>query len=729
MIKLILCSRFRGVFRQFRREVSRTNLCSHPVLHCRYHADTFSQEDELVEFLISSVVDDVYSSRNCELSSSRNTKSTSSPSVIGSRVASFPSSEAGHSLSRKPSLQARSSKECNDASRAKSISWEYITESNSFVCVRRQPSSSVNSPFEVEWKCCRCQNFNRVGAKKCIHCKSDATESYRTKFPPSRLITLFPPTWICDECGNRNTSSQHPSLPESSSILSERLSQRSKFFCAKCQSPFKGVRKWACSSCDCINSRASNQCSSCFRERPPGWVCKQCSEASNSIFTLQCRVCKSFRPSRCSEGIQKCTLCGEVNDVRSELCEYCVAPLQALQSFFSSPAQLEGSKMPATGAALQKEVKTPSNTFCEEMSLLQSTDTVIDEPMVQDGSWWCPKCNIILRRNATFCDICLTPRGETPTSSNSKRAGTPLSRQTQAGDWQCPYCRQLNEMRVKSCCGKERECPVGYWLCFHCSSVNRNERHLCLGCGREPSETTWNCKVCRTSNNVHVFSCVTCASPHPLLWACSACGKTYHYSFLKCHCGMPRPDPPVPVVCPLCGAPNAEKRKSCFRCRGRLFSHQWKCSECRYEKNARALYRCERCFSPRPFSMEEITWVCDVCSTAVDSGGDLPERFQCPKCNSPYTTHCLKFPARWICKGCRLQANRSTSPTCMECGQRRSLTPFKCPAVCPHCFQDTVLTEKEMCSLCEGSLSALLSAPGEVVQGMETPVFNQLFSE
>lgn len=735
MIKLITRSRFRRVCRPYSHKFDRSNTFRCSGFYHRYHTSkTLSQEDELVQSLVSSTDDSNLPPRIYELNFKGNTK-TSSPSIVPSRTTG-PTSRCNevHPQTSKTAPTVCSTSGSGGASPVKPAPLDYVVESNRFVSVRRQDFSQGHYIPEVQWKCCRCQNFNSIEVKTCTHCKSDAAESYRKKFPPSRQITLFPPVWICEECGNKNDASQNTSSTSTEHISNLWWAQRSKFFCEKCQSPFKGVRKWTCSFCDSVNSRASAQCSTCFHVRLPGWKCKKCNGAPNSIFSLQCISCRNLRPSRVSKGTKQCANCGETNDIRSELCESCVAPLQELQSLFLSSLKHIGSSLPAPvpglKPVLQKELKALSNTSCGEASLGQHADSAQDKSLTEkDGSWWCENCNIILRRNATFCDICLTPRGGVFGSKSGKGTNTSLSHQPQPGDWQCPYCRQFNGINVRSCCGKERECPAGYWLCANCASINRNERHLCLGCGHAPSQTMWKCKVCGTSNSVHIFTCETCVSPHPLLWSCPKCRKSYHYTFSKCECGMSRPDSPSAVICPLCGAPNAKKRKSCFRCRGRLFSDQWKCLKCHYEKNSRIVYRCEQCLSARPFHIEGITWVCDVCSTAVDSGGDLPERLQCPKCNSQYTSHCLKFPSRWICKGCRLEANRATSPTCMECGRNRMLAPFKCPAVCPHCFQDTVLTENEVCSLCGGSLSALLNAPGEVVQGMETKVIRKMRSD
>lgn len=342
------------------------------------------------------------------------------------------------------------------------------------------------------------------------------------------------------------------------------------------------------------------------------------------------------------------------------------------------------------------------------------------------GSWWCPQCNVILRRNALFCDICLRSRSLSENTSPIGSSGTQSAPKVAPGDWQCPYCRKFSSVNSGACCGTPREAPEGYWICSWCSSTNRNARERCLGCGNFPPAIKWKCDICGGLNPTDIFYCETCASAHPFLWGCSLCGAHYHHNITKCRCGGTNPEPPIVLSCPICAAPNREMRKSCFRCRARLSSDEWKCPEC-HHSNRRNVHRCFHCSTPRFFNMNEVTWVCDVCSTAVASGGDLPERKYCPKCNSFRTSHCLAFPSRWACRHCNLQANRTTSPKCIDCGAKRRASPFRSSVMCPHCFVETLMNEDEKCSHCKESLSDVLSEAGKQVQGMKpTPETSHL---
>lgn len=585
------------------------------------------------------------------------------------------------------------------------MSEDYFHECNRFLTIRVQ-KDGTNAPLSkkgpVQWKCCRCNQWSLVGYKKCIHCKAEAHHSHRQAFAPVRQVVVFSGPWVCEECGMEN--------PKAPTQASNPTLSRTKFFCSGCGSPFNGVKVWTCPTCYSLNARGSAQCSTCFQDRPISWNCSKCNKQL-SIFTCRCSACNYEAPSQKTKGTQSCTNCGTLNDSRSELCETCVAPLDNLQSMFCARNDTY-KKQPKTPFLEENKADSPCEPERKETKIDSSPDASHSNSLL-NGAWWCRNCNIVLRRNATFCDICLQSRG----GSSNSLAQPPVT--TFPGDWQCPYCRQFRRVNTTICCGKPRVCPTGYWLCQKCCSTNRNERQQCLGCACSPPDKVWKCTTCGSSNEVDSFLCGTCYSPHPVLWSCAGCMKSNHYTVSTCECGMRRILPPNPIICSVCGAPNAPPRKSCFRCRGRLVSGRWICSECHNETNSRTSMRCELCRTPRKFNMAQITWVCDVCSTAIDSGGDLPVRLQCPKCNSMFTDYCLKFPSRWVCKKCKLEGNRSTSPNCMECGQRRKLSPFTCPAVCPHCFNRVVLDEREECSSCCESLSALLTEPGELVQGMK----------
>lgn len=555
---------------------------------------------------------------------------------------------------------------------------EEIKTAAAFVEVRRNSAS-------IEWKCCMCSTFTGINERVCGKCQANCSKSFRSAFPPSRLVALFPPIWVCEQCETENRSDG-------------AVDSRAKLLCTKCRSPFPGVREWYCPSCHQLNSLGSKQCTSCFLNRPVSWSCDACGKDKLSVFVHTCSSCATKRRTEDGSSIVKCPFCHAINDFRAELCERCVAPLHA-----STHSKFK-SKLVEKKEAVHPLATTSTN--------MQPHLTQADRSNESSGSWWCAHCNIELRRNCTFCDVCLRPR------SNSVSHTLPPSQPASRGEWQCPHCRKLCGNDTRECCGQARKIPVGYWFCATCLSTNKNGRPACIGCGGPPPSESWECSLCSKPNDASTFVCSTCSSPHPLLWCCSACQVCHHVSVSACECGGRKPSPPIPLLCRICEAPNAPDRRACFRCRCRLSSDAWNCSLCGFEKNSRTALRCKQCLSPRHFHMGEVTWVCDVCNTPVASGGDLPERKKCPKCGYLYTSHCVTFPTRWICKQCKL-CNRSTASSCVECGQKRLLPPFKSPVVCMNCFQETTLSETEECVHCHASLSPFLDASGAFVRDME----------
>ncbi|RNF05157.1 hypothetical protein TraAM80_04718 [Trypanosoma rangeli] len=114
---------------------------------------------------------------------------------------------------------------------------------------------------------------------------------------------------------------------------------------------------------------------------------------------------------------------------------------------------------------------------------------------------------------------------------------------------------------------------------------------------------------------------------------------------------------------------------------------------------------------PREYNMKEVTWICDVCDTAVATGGALPERTQCPRCCSERTDRSLCLPSRWRCQGCGV-VNVYALPTCLECGVKRVLEHLHTRITCSSCFRVTFLTEQEQCSKCGANLSSIINEAG-----------------
>lgn len=598
-------------------------------------------------------------------------------------------------------------------------------------------SRGSSSDPGLEWMCVMCQTFNFMGRKSCRKCTASNTLSFTDRDRPSRHVTTFPATWLCEECGANNKTvtdmagASRPELPKAS---------RMKFFCSSCKKPFGGVREWHCPSCREINGKASVQCATCFEDRPAFWKCASC-DAANSIFAVECRSCKEVRAHKDSSSTVVCAGCGCRNDVRWELCEGCMAPMPAMTnalkrmssvrppaSLFTPPptrAESEPSAPPAVKTPILPTAvegigsPAPARNFPEtEPDSRKDPGRSPRETSEMEGAWWCTNCNIQLRRNATFCDVCLSLREQSALGAGQARkepqpAGAAADPAPPIpGSWQCPYCRQFQSPHAAECCGHPRELPNGYWLCSMCSSVNRFERGECLGCGAGQVPVPWPCPMCGRRNSGDAFECETCVSPHPTLWQCSSCKKSVHLSKLSCPvCQAPRPAASLSVACPVCKVPNRPTRKGCHRCRARLQDDEWTCNGCHTVHHNHTVLRCTFCQKPRAFNMAERVWVCDVCSTPVVTGSDADNLTQCPRCGSGRTEASLSFPSRWMCRDCGI-SNVIPSPKCVECGSIRRVNGLDAKVCCPHCFRTTVLTDSELCGDCGGSLSGMLSDAG-----------------
>ncbi|ORC93062.1 uncharacterized protein TM35_000023880 [Trypanosoma theileri] len=283
------------------------------------------------------------------------------------------------------------------------------------------------------------------------------------------------------------------------------------------------------------------------------------------------------------------------------------------------------------------------------------------------------------------------------------------------GDWRCPYCRNMINVMITSCCGVPREVPFGYWLCPTCCSTNRDERGKCIGCSAAPPEKPWRCLLCRNKNHNDAFFCTRCGSAHPHHWKCEKCGvRCLHACDKRCRsCGSVKPTIDL-IACQNCCADNHPSRKSCFRCRARLSSDSWNCKACGSHGNEKHLRRCTSCGEARVYNMDEVTWICDVCNTAVYSGGDLPVRTQCPRCNSDRTSRSVCVPSRWKCRRCGL-TNLYNAATCMECESKRVLVGLQTHTTCPTCFRLTSLTVEERCEHCGSDLAQVINMCGSAI--------------
>ncbi|RNF24077.1 putative Ran GDP binding protein [Trypanosoma conorhini] len=666
----------------------------------------------------------------------------------------------------------------------------------------------------LEWMCVRCRTYNFVGRKSCRRCNQRDVESFKHNSPPARHIPLFPSVWTCHFCGCVNRSEPNNAC------------SRNKFFCDGCGKRFAGVREWYCPSCHCINSRGATQCATCYSERPHCWTCSSCKYEKNSVFATECRSCHVSCQKQVSDSTVLCPTCRQRNDAQWEMCFFCMTPLGMMLSVRRLQERLvdgvketakilpseaedragngggeEGCQEPTTpepppttcveaeAAAAGEEGKMPTTAFpspeqqeeriqkhsavecqqkqcptCEQVSPT-GEEQIPELAGSEEGTWWCDECQVLQRRNAGFCDICLKPKalaksgttvtrregtmknermcetsapqkGDASLGSKPEEAGEERRKDQEqmgvvarvlvdtasaspsvgdTGQWRCPYCRKMVNVMEMSCCGVPREIPFGYWLCTTCCSTNRDERAKCMGCGAAPPAKPWRCFLCRFRNRSQDLFCDHCGSAHPHHWECAKCGaKCQHASHGRCSsCGAGKPSQEI-ITCPTCCAPNRPSRKSCYRCRGRLSSDRWHCGVCGSTKNDRQARRCEACGSPREYNMNEVTWICDVCDTAVASGGALPERTQCPRCWSERTERSLCLPSRWRCQGCGL-VNVYALPACAECGGKRLLERLRTHTTCPSCFRITSLTEQEQCGSCGADFSSVINEAGTPV--------------
>ncbi|CAD2214238.1 hypothetical protein ADEAN_000168300 [Angomonas deanei] len=224
--------------------------------------------------------------------------------------------------------------------------------------------------------------------------------------------------------------------------------------------------------------------------------------------------------------------------------------------------------------------------------------------------------------------------------------------------------------------------------------------------------TEWTCEVCEGKNPVSTTVCSECKiDKNDLYWSCDACHAVSFCTRDTCtSCGAAHTDEGKIQICPVCAIPNPMTRLSCFRCKAHFEGGSWKCDTCGCDTNTkRADHVCTVCNAPRPYDYDRITWVCDICSTHVNSGGDLPEVNRCVLCRCERRKESFTFPTRWKCRDCGV-GNVASKDKCVYCGGNRVLTGLHTTTTCPHCCKVTPLDESEVCAHCSASLQSHVSS-------------------
>lgn len=604
----------------------------------------------------------------------------------------------------------------------------------------------------LEWMCLECKAFNSLSSSPdvCESCNASASLSHRSARPPVRHVALLPSTWVCTYCSHANATAREKRQPGAASPSPPSAAeQRQKFSCGHCGKPFTGVQMWTCPECTHVSPRAATQCPTCFAQRPVQWTCKGCQHDKNSVFCLDCSRCGGRRPSLHSNAVHSCAFCGDLNDVRWELCATCMAPCSeaadaAASSTHGTVVQEERNSAPDSWSSAADPLvrdargflhsKTATHASLLSSPTLEAYTQLTTAPVgkalhssaaavalhrkrsptpLLDKAWWCSTCNVPQRRNVSYCDICLQARDSmlrrqreeqaelaklrakalsNCVGSDAVAAGASVVPATADGDWRCPYCCQLHGVEERRCCGHEREVPPGYWLCDQCCSTNLQARAACLGCGQSQQFVrAWTCPWCAHRNHSEATVCGQCGIAHELTVPATASEDVKDAAATAALAS-------TSVVCPVCAAPNLAERLGCYRCRARLHDVEWTCHACGHGSRDRHAARCADCKALRTFDLSEEVWVCEVCSAGVHSGGELPVRTHCPLCRSLRAAAAPHFPARWRCS-CGMY-NRARVSVCPECNTRRRLPALHTVVSCPHCFRDTTLDVTETCAHC-----------------------------
>ncbi|CAJ1993507.1 predicted RanGDP binding protein [Leishmania donovani] len=580
------------------------------------------------------------------------------------------------------------------------------------------------------WVCQNCSHTNRqTGASAQPHAdRAGVARAQREKF-------------ICDQCRAPFGGVQDWVCPACDHFCPRAATQCPSCFADR-------PLAWTCHCCDAgvQNSVFAVKCRGCGRERRQRY--------SNSV--VRCTACRGWNDVRwelcaaCMAPTESLLLAREKRPGAEEatlptppLSESALGDTTNVALAADSAGMLHSktvaqatelleaartSGTAATARGLRHDTQEPSSLSpSPPFSPVHADDK---QPQVAvklpDNAWWCFTCNVAHRRNVTFCDICLESRDAMRLRNKKELAVMPASASspstdvtspavssdpaalkdvvdvmimpaTAEGDWQCPYCRKLLRVTQHQCCGHRREVPYGYWLCDHCCSTNRNDRSLCLGCNeRRENVCPWTCQECEWGNDAANAVCLQCGLPR------TPCETAERGTTVSDDSALS-----TSISCAVCSAPNHFEKTACYRCRARLRDVEWTCDACGHGHRTRNALRCEGCRAIRQFDLQEEVWLCEVCTTPVFSGGEIPVRTHCPKCNAQRAPTATHYPSRWKCE-CGL-FNRSRVTECPECGARRRLESLSTTATCPRCFRDTPIDIQEKCTYCSASLGDCFS--------------------
>ncbi|GET93207.1 hypothetical protein, conserved [Leishmania tarentolae] len=573
--------------------------------------------------------------------------------------------------------------------------------------------------------------------QNCSHTNRQADASALPKADKEGLARAQREKFICDECRAPFAGVQDWVCPACDHFCPRAATQCPSCFTSR-------PLAWTCRCCESgiQNSVFTVKCRVCGHKREEKYSnsvvrCTRCGDWNDVRWEL-CATCMAPMESLALEKVKtpdakEATLPSPPpsesvlgNPITMELL-YDSAGMLHSKTVMQAAKFLEVERTAETATtpkALHHDAEEPATLAPSTSSLPMHKDEQLLRlaTKLPDNAWWCFTCNVAHRRNVTFCDICLESRDTmwlrnrkesaslraSTSSVNTEVASPTLSSDSEAlkdaadtiiipttaeGDWQCPYCRKLLRVTQHECCGYRREVPYGYWLCDHCCSTNRNDRSLCLGC-RERRERVcrWICQECDWHNDASNAVCLQCGLPRTSCTPAERGTTVTHDS-----------EPSTSIACCVCSAPNHIEKSACYRCRARLRDVEWRCDACGHGHRSRNGLRCEVCSGIRQFDLRGEVWVCEVCATPVFSGGDIPVRTHCPKCNAQRAPTATHYPSRWKCE-CGL-FNRSRATTCVECGARRRLESLSTTATCPKCFRDTPLEVQERCMHCRASLS------------------------
>eukprot|EP00796_Vickermania_ingenoplastis_P005049 gene5049-3636_t len=411
-----------------------------------------------------------------------------------------------------------------------------------------------------------------------------------------------------------------------------------------------------------------------------------CKKGPMSVFVTKCTYCSNERKTKVTDRTQICRHCGTMNDVRSELCEFCVAPLQPLLERASPSVPLSSSVSKLSGLQQhsapvmqqsQEALRVPQDK-CTDAALSTAARPPTDEP---DGSWWCGHCNVLQRRNATFCDICLRSRGGMDRSTNGKRP--PL---TKMGEWQCPYCRQFREVKATGCVQFvavqiEGNALYAWGVGKHLRRKSGTAACVALQIPLGISSVSFAFPLIRFFGSVtHVVRVII------IQWRAAAVEG-------------PRKNPQF-----LWSAPFVE-----------LLTRPTAARVSAVEEDS---YPITGSVTTAKISTTLVRRADVLCAV-------LPDSIICQRLLGFAIYVALQWlPVgifRTVFRKCKV-ANKAAAPICIECSFKRTLTAFKTCATCCECFAEIQMDEKETCPECGGSLSSLLTSLGEPVSGSQLAI-------